>query len=123
MAAISPAASRSASSASTGLAEHLPEKEALVPRGIVLERREQDVTVALVERRGLIAEGVEMGLRAAALDRGRLDRPEQRRAESPPPFASSDPEERDVQPGPVHLAVHPADQDPVPVTREDGQRL
>ena len=28
-----------------------------------------------------------------------------------------------MQPGPVHLAVHPADQDPVPVAREDGQRL
>src|SRR6185503_9609398 len=122
MAAISPAASRSASSASTGFAEHLSEKEALMPGRIVLERREQHIAMALVERPGLIAEGLEVSLRAAAVDRRRLDRPEERRAESPPPLRFCDPEERDVQPGPIHLAVHPADQHPVPVAREDGQR-
>src|ERR1051326_8686490 len=85
--------------------EPLAEEEPLLARRVVLEDGEHLVAELLVERPRLIAEGVQMGLRAAALPSDALDPRNQSATHSLAPQLRRDPDQRDVKPVPVHRAI------------------
>src|SRR6185369_1057266 len=78
---------------------------------------------ALVERAGLIAERVQVGVPAPALGRGSLDGEQESPAEALPPLIFGHPNVVNVEPVPVGAAVGATDDTPRRVPAEHGQRL
>jgi len=97
------------SASNPGRAESLAHVEALMSRGIIIQRAEDFVAEFFVEGAGLVAEGVEIRAMSAAANGFGFHGGDKLRAELLAPREFIDPDHRNMKPAPTRFADRRSD--------------